>query len=183
MLGGNHPFGKFIAIYSLHKVCSAFRILQALTASTFLLIGYWLKKADAFYSLQKRVPDYAVIAFTLVTLLMMHKCSVAMRVNAMPWNLLSFALSTWISVLVVYWCSKLENCKSYIFSRLCNFLKFCGTFSLIFLCVHDIETSYGWSTYFKSCWIWEFIVRIVYILLITYILTKTKLSKKIFNVA
>ena len=160
-----------------------FGILQALSASSFLLIGYWLKRVNVFDKVSSKTLKYAIFVLTAATILVMNKSSVAMRVNAMPWNLLSYVSSTWISVIIVFWCSIWERRKNTTFSHLYILLAFCGKYSLVFLCVHDIETFAHWSAWLPQKCTVVFFVRLAYILILTYLLTKIKLSKMIFNIS
>ena len=165
-----------IVIKLVFGVILPFGIQQALVCSLFVYAGVICKKYSLF---DKKIPTIAFVIFFLSAIPFVKSFAVATRANSYGYGMMSIVISIIISVMVVYAVKKLCEFKC-IFLRRC--LSWCGRFSIIILAVHTIETRYL-SCYipFPNCYL-ETIVRIIYIMVLSYLCTKVGVLKTIFNV-
>lgn len=153
-----------------------FGIQQALVCSLFVFAGAICKKYGLF---EKEIPTIAFFLFFLTAIPFAKFFSAATRANSYGYGMMSIVISIIISVMLVYAVKKLCEFKC-IFLRRC--LSWCGRFSIIILAVHSIETRYICGFIPFPNWYFEILVRIVYVLIISYICVRIGFIRKLFNI-
>lgn len=165
-----------IVIKLVFGVILPFGIQQALICSLFVYAGVICKKYSLF---DKKIPTIAFVIFFLSAIPFVKSFAVATRANSYGYGMMSIVISIIISVMVVYAVKKLCEFKC-IFLRRC--LSWCGRFSIIILAVHSIETRYICGFIPFPNWYFEILVRIVYVLIISYICVRIGFIRKLFNI-
>lgn len=173
-----------VAIFSmlftkLAHIVPPLGLLQSLTASVFLLIGFSLKEKDVF---NKHIPKVTYCFMLVLALFLMIRTNVALRVNSLAYNIFSCAISSYISFVIIKGFQMFGQIEFSGMMQIKRFISFCGKNSLIFLCIHTIETRYHWLSLDADSIVIEFILRTCYILLIIKVLSYIPLTKKVFRI-
>ena len=160
----------------LTNIVIPFGIQQAIVCAPYLMIGHEMKFLRVFDRSYRK--DF-IISIGIVCLFYANTVNVAMRVNSMSvFNYLSASL---ISFFIIYSLSIIEKSNNYIVHITCDLFTWCGRYSLIILCVHSIESQFGWFSLPHNLFIFEIIIRWAYIVFITWCCTKIWITKRIFN--
>lgn len=154
-------------------------VLQSLTVSVFLLVGFKLKERDI---LNKHITKTAYCFMLILALVLMSKAQVALRVNGVAFNIFSCVISSYISYVIIKGLQMFDSITWLGTQYIKRLLLFCGKNSLAFLCVHTIETRYHWFTLDANIVGIEFIIRTCYILLIIKFCSYIPLTQKVFRI-
>lgn len=165
-----------IFIKLVFGVVLPFGIQQALVCSLFVYAGAICKKYGMF---EKKIPTTAFVFFFLTAIPFAKSFAVATRANSYSNGMMSIVISTIISVMVVFAVKKLCDYKCEFLS---NILPWCGRFSIIILAVHSIEARYICGYIPFPNWSLEILVRIIYVLIVSYFCVKIGFIRKLFNI-
>jgi len=173
-----------VAIFSmfftkLTHIVPPLGILQSLTVSVFLLMGFMFKEKNIF---NKHIKTVVYCFMFVIAIVLMTRTAVALRVNNLPFNIFSCVISSYISYVIIKGLWMFDQITLPGTKQIKSFLAFCGKNSLAFLCVHDIEIHYHWLSLDKNLIVLEFILRTCYILLIIRVFSYFPLTKKIFRI-
>ena len=168
-----------MAFTKITKYTLPFGILQAITVSSFIVIGYDSYRLKLLETITNKKFVYTIV---VISIILSSFFAVSTRLNSYKYNLLSVLVSSFIVfsfLLLVRNCQVSRNCFS---SKLKKIFVFCGRFSLVILCVHSVEHPNHWFNLPHNLFVIEIFVRFTYIVLLTYFLVKIKFVRYIFNI-
>lgn len=167
-----------------------FGFSQALVCSSFVLIGFKFRDfiiMDKFSKFIKRINlpvSYTLFFLLSIMMLFSFHFAVATRINSYRFGLLNIIMSSLLSILIIL---SIKN----IYERgnlplLSKVLCWAGKYSIIILAVHSIEIELldliGKSLLLSLPFYVEFLIRVLYITVISWLLVKIALIKKVFNI-
>lgn len=157
------------------KIILPFAIEQALIAAPFILIGSKLREWSIF---NRVIRQDIIFSISLALLCFAPSMSVGMRVISItPYNYVS---ATLLTIIIVITLKKIDEIDNKIIRLFNYFFTWCGRYSLIILCAHSIEARIGCCNLPHNLFPLEVVIRITYIIAITWICTKIKITKKLF---
>lgn len=152
-----------------------FGIQQALVCALFVYAGSLCRKYGAFNRNVPTIP-FMLLALSVIPFTMFF--NVATRANGYGYGIINILISSCISIMLVIVLKKMCERKS---NRVTKFFVWCGKFSIIILAVHSIEARYLCTYVSFGNWPIEILVRILYVLMLSYICVRFGLIRRVFN--
>ena len=161
-----------------YRIVLPFGILQALSSSFFLMVGFYLRR---FKILEMKISNYYVIFCALLIIPYLHYFPVATRINSYSFNIVSCIISSSISILFIFICKMLSSQQNKLFDSIIRFLIFLGQNTLLILCIHTLDDEYDWFKIPSYIW-YEFLIRSIYIISLVVICKRIPFIKYILNI-
>lgn len=171
-------FISILASRFLHIILP-FGVQQALPCSLFLYVGYLCNQYKTFDIHMSKV---LLLSLILAVLPFLRELSVATRSNSYSLGIISIFVScalVWMVVMSLKWFTESDtvwNSKL----KIKDFLTWCGRCSLVILAVHSIEARY--FAYFSPNFMVESIVRLIVILVLSWLCSQFVITRKLFHV-
>lgn len=172
-------FGAFVSI-CLTKYFDCllpFGLQQAAVCSLFVYIGLLCRKFDVF---NLKISTSLLLTIALTILPFSFYFSVGTRVNGYRFGVFSVLISSAICVIVVWIIKKISEVNH--IRGLQSFFVWSGKYSIVILAVHSIESRYISASIAFQNFASEIVIRILFIVIVCWLVLRSNYVKRIFNV-